>query len=78
MSDLIAANVAAEILGVDRSTVWRLARIGDLNAEQVEGAKGNVYDRAEVEALRDSRAARTKRIRALRKHGVKGIDRIAS
>ena len=71
--ELIAAGTAAEILDVSRTTIWRLVKVGDLPAYDVAG-RGNVFDRSEVEALRDRRAARTARARALRYEGVAAVE----
>jgi excisionase family DNA binding protein len=55
-TDLIGVLDAAAILGVHRTTVWRLLQDGELSSVPVRGAKGSVFERSEVEALRERRA----------------------
>lgn len=57
-SSLIGTREAADILGVDPATVTRLANDGKLAHTKLPGQTGAfVYERADVEALRDERAA---------------------
>lgn len=60
MADLINTSTAAEILGVHRATVWRLVESGELPfialPRTAHRRAGGIFDRADVEALRDHRA----------------------
>lgn len=50
MAELIGALEAAELLGVDRSWVLKLAREGALDATKLPGRTGSyVFTRAEIE-----------------------------
>jgi excisionase family DNA binding protein len=60
MDDATSTMSAAEVeqmLGVSRTTVWRLAKSGDLRAQRMTPAM--VFDRKVVEAFAEARKAAT-------------------
>lgn len=58
MTNLITAGEAARLLGVKAGTIRSYARRGYLTAEK-HGPRLSLYQRAEVEALRDNMPKRT-------------------
>lgn len=59
-SDFIGASVAAERLGIDKSTLIRQAHAGDIEAwGKLEGPRGAfIFEKGYIERLAAARAAR--------------------